>query len=211
MGLLDAFFRKPRLTGAPELADFMDSRAAFMVQKCVYEYARARSGLLSSKLFKEAAFRTELEKARWGNYPLALRSVAVMVEHTLRPAAVGDAPAMREGLIAAVDEICRRYPLPEGFSADFWLSARDDIARRIRQAGLAAPHAIKDIPLETAREFFRRLPIHPDLRSHDFELVTNNLRVNLCRAYEDLLEVADCPALARSLAAAGEAGRKVDG
>jgi len=201
MGLLDSLFRKPRVADAPELADFMDSRAAFMVQKNVFEYARARSGLLSSKLFKEAAFKAELEKARWGNYPLALQSVALMVEHALRPAAGDSAQDMREGLIAAVDEICRRYPPPHGFPADFWQAALTRIAQRARRAGLAAPHAIKDIPLETAREFFERLPIHADLRSHDFELVTNNLRVNLCRAYEDFLEAADSPALAQSLAA----------
>jgi len=205
MGLLDFLPRKRAVADMPELADFMDKRAAFITQKCVIEYARARSGTLSSKLFKEPAFRAALEETRWRNYPLALQSIAVMVEHALRREAGEAAGAMREGLIAAVGDVCGRYPVPEGFEADFWRVAQERIARRVWQAGLAGPHAIKDIPKETAREFFERLPIHPDLRSYDFELVTNNLRVNLCRAHEEFLGAADLSSLSRALVGRSQA------
>ena len=131
-----------------------------------------------------------------------------MAEHALRPHAGDAAQAMRSGLIAAVERICARYPLPAGQEADFWLRARERIARRIAQAGLAAPHAVKDIPQETAKEFFEGLPIHADLRSFDFELITNNLRVNLCRAHEDFVAAADLTAVAQALAAEGAEERR---
>lgn len=205
MSLLTLFRRHPVIASPTQLADFLDSRAAFMVQKCLFEYSRARSGLLSPKLFKEASFREAMETARWRNYPLCLRHVAVMVEHALRLPAGDRAPAMREGLIAAVGDVCRRYPTPADFEPAFWDEAQDQVARRLRQAGLAAPHAIKDLPKETAEEFFENLPLHGDVRAHDFELITNNLRANLCRAYDDFVAAADLEAVAAALAAEGGA------
>ncbi len=204
MGLLDLFRRKPPIASAAGLEDFLDAQSAFLVQKCIFEYSRARSGVLSSKLFKEPAFRAAVETARWRNYPLCLQNVAVMVEHALRRHA-GDAMAMRQGLIAAVGRICRRYPVPAGFDPKFWSEAEARIGQRIQRAGLAAPHAVKDLPNETAKEFFAGLPIHADLRGYDFELVTNNIRVNLCRAHEDFVASANLPALARALSANGAA------
>jgi hypothetical protein len=203
MGLLDLFRRKPPIASAAGLEDFLDAQSAFLVQKCIFEYSRARSGVLSSKLFKEPAFRAAVETARWRNYPLCLQNVAVMAEHALRPYAGTEGMAMRQGLIAAVGRICRRYPVPAGFDPQFWSDAEARIGQRIQRAGLAAPHAVKDLPNETAKEFFAGLPIHADLRGYDFELVTNNIRVNLCRAHEDFLKAADLPAVARALAAEG--------
>lgn len=208
MGLLDLFFRKAApIVDPAALAGFLDQRAAFMAQKGVYEYSRARSGVLSSKLFKEPAFRAALEEARWRNYPYCLQSAALMAEHALRGPAGAEAAAMRNGLIAVVGEVCLRYPTPPALQSGFWPEAAAQIARRIELAGLAAPHAIKDIPHEIGDKFLANLPIHASLRTHDRELVTNNLRVNLCRAYEEFLAAAALPALARALAAAAAAPR----
>lgn len=209
MRLPGFLFRRQMIGDLPGLEDFLDRQAAFMAQKGVYEYSRARSGLLSSKLFAEPAFRAAIETARWRGYVLCLQNVALMSEHALRPHAGSDAAPMREGLVAAVGRICSRYPSPPGMEGPaFWSEASERIARRIRQAGLAAPHAIKDLPLETAKEYFASLPIHADLRTVDYELVTNNLRANLCRAYEDFLAAADLPRLARTLAAGAAAGEE---
>jgi hypothetical protein len=116
-----------------------------------------------------------------------------MVEHALREEAGPEDAAMRNGLALAVAAVCARHPVPAGFDRDFWTTAQAGITQRIHQVGLAAPRLVKDIPRETASFFFAGLPIHPDLRSFDFELVTNNVRVNLCRAHEDFIAVADRP------------------
>ena len=44
MGLFDYFRRKPPIRDVQSLADFIDERAAFLVQKAIYEYSRARAG-----------------------------------------------------------------------------------------------------------------------------------------------------------------------
>jgi hypothetical protein len=207
--LRDLIRKKPRFATVGELEDFLDSRAAFMAQKCIYEYARARSGVLSAKLFREPAFRAAVEAASWRNYPLALQNVSLMAERALRGPAGDEAGAMRQGLAATVRAVCRRYPVPRDMAGDFWPAAAERIAARIHRAGLAAPREVKDIPQETAEEFFAGLPIHPDLRQYDYELVTNNLRVNLCRAHEEFVATADLGRLAGLLAGGGHGGAEM--
>ena len=200
MGLLDLFRRPPPIRGIAELEDFLDSRAAFLVQKCVFEYSRARAGILWQKLFKEAAFKQAVEESRWRNYPLGLENVTVTVEHALRPHVCDEERlAMRQGLIAAAANVTDRYPVPAGFEPRFWADARENLAARIDRAGLAPPKPIKDIPKETMAQFIDAMPIHASLRGHDYVLLQNNVRFNLCRMYEDFIARADMPALAAAV------------
>jgi len=202
VGIFDLFRRPPAIATLPALDDFLDSQTAFLVQKCIFEYARARSGILSDKLFKEPAFVAAVEESRWQNYAIGLGHVALMVDAALRPLAPDRAAALADGLVGAVDRVVGRYDVPAGFPPDFWTGARDEIEGRLRRASLARPHAVKDIPKEEFKTFFGRLPIHKDLRGYDFVLVRNNLRVNLCRAYETFLARMDGPALVALLTGA---------
>lgn len=204
MGIFDLFRRPPPVAALPALDDFLDSQAAFLVQKCIFEYARARSGILSDKLFKEPAFVAAIEESRWRNYPICLGHVTLMVDAALRPHAPDRAPALADGLVAAVARITRRYDIPAGMAPDFWANACKEIESRIRRASLAAPHPVKDIPKDEFKAFFARLPIHESLRGHDYVLVRNNLRINLCRAYETFLARMDAPALVALLTGASE-------
>ena len=199
MGLFAAFARKTILRDRAGLSAFLDRHAAFMVQKCIYEYARARSGLLSSKLLEEADFRAAAERAKWKNYPLCVEALAVMVEGVLR-ADAGDPERMRAGLVTAAASAWRAHVPPAGTDPAIWTVAEASLAERLARVAAAPPQPVKDIPLATADAFFANLPIHPDLRSYDFRLVTNNLRGNLLGAYEAFLGSVDAPALARSLA-----------
>ncbi len=191
MGLFDFFKAPPPIAALPALEDFLDQRAAFLVQKCAYEYSRARSGIQSRKLFKEAAFKAAIQDTAWTNFPLGLEWVSVMVEHVLRDDAGGRAPAMREGLKAAAAAVTHRYPVPRGFAVGFWTEAADRVTRRIDMVGAAPMLPVKDIPLAGAGEFIANLPIHEDIRKEDSTLLTNNLRFNLCRAHDEFAAAAD--------------------
>jgi len=201
MGLLD-LFRKPAPVDTIEALDScVDSHAAFLVQKCIYEYCRARSGILAAKLFKEPSFVAAMDRSRWQNYPICLGHVAVMVEGALRPYAGENVVGLTDGIVAVVERVTAGHEAAAGMEAGFWVAARRRIEERLRQASLAAPRAVKDIPKEDYQTFFDQLPIHESLRGHDFVLVRNNLRVNLCRAYETFVARADLPELARLLTA----------
>ena len=195
------FHKPPPIADVNALEEFLDSHAAFIVQKCIYEYARARAGTLSLSLFKEEGFKKAVEISRWSNYPIGLGNVSEMVMNTLRADAGDRQVDLVEHMIAAVCAVTGQYTAPDGFPVDFWVDVRAGLDARLRRAALAEPKPVKDIPLPTVDEFFDRLPIHERLRGYDHQLIQNNLRINLCRSYEVFIERVDSAALLADLLA----------
>lgn len=198
-----AWWSRPRerIADVGALEDFMDRHAAFGVQKCIVEYCRARSGVLWQKLFKEQAFLDALNAARWHAFSIGVGNVAEMVDAALYARVRDERAPVLEGIADAGRHVMLRYPVPEGEPDDFWLRATQGFDERMTRVGLRAPRAVKNIPVDSARIIFEVLPIHPELRQHDFELVTNNLRVNLCRSYETFVAGLDADALIGELVA----------
>ena len=85
MGLLDYFRRPAPIRDAARLGDFIDQHTAFLAQKGLYEYARARAGHYAKVLFGEKEFQTAIDQARWRAYPLCLAMVTELVEGVLSP------------------------------------------------------------------------------------------------------------------------------
>lgn len=201
MAMLQAvsrWFRPTPVATVGELATFMDSRAAFIAQKCVFEYARARSGVLSSKLFKEPAFNAAVTRSRWVTYTITFCDVSEMVEGLLRPRVRG-ASGLESGLVDIGRRAFAAHGLPEGAADDFWREALKRLERRLAAARLHTPKPVREIPKSDMDVVFANLPIHESLRGHDYELVQNNLRTTLVRVYEDFLAAADLEALGTAL------------
>lgn len=187
MGLFDMFRRPPPIADVGALEDFLDTHAAFLVQKCVFEYSRARAGIFWEKLFKEADFKAAVDYARWNGFPIALANVVEMVEGVMRPAARGSEALLLDRLVEIALSVIHRYPVPEGEASDFWTTRSDWLRKRLSDIQLTPPKAVKDIPIDTARQIFDLMPIHQSLRGEDFVVVRNHLRSNLCRMYEDFV------------------------
>lgn len=128
MGLLDSFLpeflrKPPPIVTVADLADFMDSRAAFLAQKSIVEFCRVRAGVYWQKLFSEKDFQTALNHSRWRAYPACYAMMAEMVEGALRePAGV-----RQRGLPAALETVARasvaKYAIPDGSPETFWSDA----------------------------------------------------------------------------------------
>jgi len=194
MALLDRltrWFRTEPIATIEALEAFLDSRAAFMAQKFVFEYCRARSGVLSQKLFKEPAFMAALEQSRWTTYAIAYCDVAEMIEGVLRPQAGGSLNLLAEGLAGIGERTFASHGLPAGAPEDFWTGALQRLEKRLALAQLHAPRPVRDIPKTEIEAVLASLPIHPSLRGQDFELLQNHLRINLVRIYEDFVVAAD--------------------
>ena len=114
MGLFDLFRRPPPIVETGQLADFIDQNAAFLVQKGIYEYSRARAGHYAKVLLREPAFLEAVEHSRWHAYPLGLAIVAEMVEGVLRRGE--SSVSIRDASIAVpeVHEDAARGPLALG-------------------------------------------------------------------------------------------------
>jgi hypothetical protein len=203
MGFLDWFRRPPRIDDRAGLTDYLDSRAAFVVQKGIFDFSRGAAGPHFSQLIKEPAYVEAVDEARWNSYPLALSAVVEMVHGVLLPAATGAMP-LAEALQGVAFAIVDRYPVPQAIGAEAWAAARAELGRRVIHIALHPPKAVKDIVLPIADQFFANLPIHQRLRGAYNEIVTNNLRSNLLRMHDDFTRRADVAALMGALDVARE-------
>jgi len=204
MGLIDnlvtKLFRKEPAIGSREtLADFIDSRASFLSQKCVVEFCRVRSGVYWQKLFSEAEFRESLRISCWNSYPPATAMIAEMVEGVLRPAAGLRQRHLPDALMTVVDEVFARHQVPVGVPETFWADGRTLVRERLDATQAGAPRPVRNVAQPMAKLIHQALPLHPNLVSHDYDYIRNNLRMNLLRAYEDFVDAADLDALARDL------------
>lgn len=193
------FSRRGPVTNVGDLEDFIDQHAAFGVQKCIVEYCRARAGIQWSKLFKEKEFLDALNHARWHAYPVGVGNITEMVDAALRPAAGENGEVVTATLTRCARHVLQRYPVPQGEAVDFWTQEIATLEERMGKVGLRPPRPVKDIPIPTAKVIYDLLPIHAQLRGHDYELIKNNLRMNLCRSYEIFIHRADLDALTADL------------
>jgi hypothetical protein len=203
MGLFDLFRRPPAIRDSSGLADFIDKNAAFLIQKGMYEYSRARAGHYAKVLMREPEFLEAIERSRWRGFPLGLAMVAEMVEKILHPAIVADRRSGIDALAALVLTVFDRYPVPPSLGASAWIEARSDLVRRLDQIGLHPPKAVKDIPLNFAEAYFEMMPIHEKLRAPDFPAIRNYLRVSLINIHDELERRIDVAAAVQSLLAEG--------
>jgi hypothetical protein len=203
MGLLDFFRRPPPIRDLAALAEFIDGHAAFLVQKGIYEYARARAGHYSKVLFAEQGFVEAVEQARWQAYPLGLAMVTEMTEGVLRPLAGDDRRAIVDALARVVLDVFDRYPTPAvPGGPGGWQDARAHLAHRLNLIGAHAVKPVKDIPEPYAQAYFDLMPIYERLRKPDFHAIRNYLRVSLINIHDRLCERIDAHAVVAELRAA---------
>jgi hypothetical protein len=196
------FFRRPppiRDLGA--LADFIDQHAAFVTQKGIYEYARARAAHYSKVLFREQPFLDAVEQARWRAYPLGLAMVAELVEGILRSHFRDDHNRQFDALMDLVLAVFDRYPVPAPLGEQTWSQLRAELARRLRLVGMHPPKRAMDIPEPFAQAYWELMPIHEKLRTQDFPTTRNYLRITMCNIHDEFSRRVDASAVADSLRA----------
>jgi hypothetical protein len=207
MGFFDVFRRRPALRDAASLADFLDQQAAFLAQRGIYEYSRARAGPHGNTLLREPIFQAAVEKSRWEAYPLALAMVGEMAEGVLRPHAGAAADAIRSGITAQALAVFDRYPAPPSLGEDAWRAARAALVQRLQGIAMHPPKPVKDIIEPFAEPYLNLMPIHEKLRGRDFPALRNYLKVALINMHEEFLRRAEVAALVSDLARIGEIAR----
>lgn len=198
MGLFDFLKRKPPVRDSAGLADFIDQNAAFVAQKGIYEYSRARAGHYAKVLFADVGFQHAVEIARWRAYPLGLAMVAEVVDNVLHSHSDRDRPARLASLNAIVLSVFDRYTVPPEIGARQWNEFRSELDRRLKLVSMHAPKRAMDIPENYAQLYFDTMPIHEKLRASEFPTTHNYLKVVLCNVHEDLTNRIDRSAFAES-------------
>lgn len=189
---------KPRqgIEAPAQLGAFLHARAAFVSQKAMYEYCRARAGVMWDKLMLERAFVVELEHGRWQAFVAALSDLALVAELVVRPHAVGTGhgAALAE---LAVDVMASEPQLAEAGVDTAPVAA--EIRLRLAEAVAAPPRKVFEISERSGGRIFALMPLHPSIRRHDEPMIVNSVRFLMVRAYEDLSAAADGPRLAAAL------------
>src|SRR5688572_16726522 len=159
MGFFDMFRRKPPIRDSVALADFIDANAAFVAQKGIYEYARARAGHYAKVLFSEQGFQEAAEQARWRAYPLGLGMVAEIVDNVLHRGRDVERLRGLQKLREIVLDVFDRYPPPAALDSQSWRDSRAELVRRLDQLSLHPPKRAIDIPETYIQPYFDAMPI----------------------------------------------------
>jgi hypothetical protein len=199
MDLFGFFRRPPPIRDVPALAVFIDERAAFLIQKGIYDYARARSGPYSKTLLGESKFISDVNRSRWQAYPLGLAMMGEMVEGVLSPHAAGDRRAVLDPLSALVLDVFDGHPVPEPIGSDAWKRARDDLARKLDQIGTHPPKSVIDIPEPYVARYFDMMPFARELLTKDEPTTRAYLRLTLTHMRDDLVKRMDAADMADKL------------
>lgn len=202
MKLLEKLFRpRPPIRDREALIDFVDAQSAFLIQKGIYEYSRARAGHYAKVLFAEKDFAQSVEHSRWQAFPLGLAMVGEMIDKALAPQAGTQRRQILDQIIIVVLAAFDRYPVPPSIGEAAWLEARRELAHRLDLVGGHAPKRVMDMPDPLAEAYFAIMPIHEKLRGRDFQTTRNYLRVSLCNIHDELISRMDKVALERALLA----------
>jgi hypothetical protein len=204
--LFGLFRRPPPIRDIAALGDFIDQNAAFLVQKGIYEYSRARAGHYAKVLFRESEFQQAVEQSRWRAYPLGLAMVAELVEGILRPHVGDDRNAVHDALVSLALTVFDHYPVPAALGDVVWSEARRELKQQLDRINLHPPKFAKDIPEPFARAYFSLMPIHQKLRTTEFPTIRNYLRITMCNIHDELSKRMDASALAALLSAETTSG-----
>lgn len=200
MNILTKLFRRqPSIQDTDGLAEFIDAHAAFVVQKGIYEYARARAGHYSKVLFGEEGFQRAVEVSRWRAYPLGLAMVGEVTTVVLQETTQLDRQAVVRGVSDLTLSVFDRWEVPAALDEPAWRELRKELAERLDRIGLHPPKRAMDIPEPIAEAYFALMPIHESLRGQDFPTLRNYLRVTLCNVHHELTKRLDARAIAAQL------------
>lgn len=199
MGIFDIFRPPARIRDAAALADFIDRNAAFVVQKGIYEYSRARAGHYAKVLFREPEFQVACDHARWCTYPLGLAMVGELSESVLCPARREDRQAQLDAIVALVLSVFDRYPAHAAVGTETWTELRAELGRGLMLIGLHPPKRAMDVSEPYAERYFKLMPIHEQLRGRDAPTIHNYLRVTMCNIHDELTKRVDVAAVTDSL------------
>lgn len=207
MALFGFFRRSPPIRDLRALADFIDEQAAFLIQKGLFEYARARAGHYAKTMMKEPEFQKAVNVSRWRAYPLGLAMVGEMAEGVLRPLTGRERIGARSAYDAYVDlvlSVFDRYAVPKEMSEQDWHDARNELALLLERISLHPPKRVIDIPVPYAKRYFALMPIHKDLLTNDEPTTLSFLKLNLVSIQEELVKRMDATAIAAQLREAAE-------
>lgn len=200
MGFFDFLLRrKPKISEASSLAQFIDEQAAFLVQKGIYDYSRARSGHFSKVMLADVGFQSALNRARWRAFPLGLAMVGETVEAVLAEHPGHDRRATLDSLTKLVLSIYDRYPRPGELSEEEWQSGRSELRLHLERLSTHPPKRIIDIPVPFAERYFAMMPFDKQFLTPDAPTARGFMQLHLVKVQQELQDRLEIGAVLQEL------------
>lgn len=201
---ISAPFRRPpeRFATISDLRRFIETRSAYVTQRSMYEYCRARAGTHWQYLVSEKPFVDQMSIKRWMAYPEILGDICVAVEGALRPHAGPKTVALAERIAGLGAETLRATLPTEGpgvevrHEIDLLIAA---LRTRIGEAQVAAPLAVHDIARNGGEAIFVNMPIHENMKGVDRTVIHRNVAFLMVRVISDFNAAADHAAIISEL------------
>ena len=200
MGFLDLFRRrKPPIKDVGQLADFIDEQAAFLVQKGIYDYSRARSGHYAKAMLADKGFQGALDRARWRAYPLGLAMVGETIEGMLAERSRDERRSTLDPLIRIVLSVFDRYPKPDSVTDEEWKQSRDDLELHLERLSTHPPKRVIDIPAPFTERYFALMPFDKQFLTPDAPTARSFMQLRLVAVQEELNKRMDVGGLTGQL------------
>ena len=183
------------VTTRQELADFINSRAAYVSQVTLYTYVKARAGTQYPKLFENANFLTSLRIARWHIYGAAVCDLTLFSAAQLYVHAGFSAEKARDFATSILEDILPNYRQDDIDKSQFV----EMCARGKQRASMADWDSIAIGPAafqSSSDAVFRWAPIADELKCDDEEIVRNSIHLRWIGVRRDLKEVFQHAAIA---------------
>jgi hypothetical protein len=187
---LKEMFGQKRIETVNQLGVFLESRAAYLVQKSITEYAQARANLMFSTLLSEKSFSEAYDRSRWLAYPAGLSMVSEVSAGELRTRFSLDGATAAQIVGALGEKIVADMRGHGPLSEDDWSTACASLHADLARAALGPPHPAHAIVQQRAREVFDALPFHAAFRKHDFGMFRNTLAFHLAEIATELEQSA---------------------
>lgn len=193
------------IVAAQGFFEALAGEAAHVAQSSTYAYLRARTGFMGPRLFSEKPFLEALEVTRWEAFAAVLADLFVIAEGSLRALAGSDASPLADRLVGAFGAELGRHPPPPHRETG-WDGLAEALAARLAEAQEHPPRTSDDIAATAGAHIFEFLPLHPDMRRPDEDLVVNSVRFRTLSGWQKLARRTDFAAVARDIVGHSDAG-----
>ncbi len=191
LNVLAQWWWTPPIATRHELADFLRSQAAYIAQKTIDDYCRARVGLFSHALYAERSFLDALALSRSHGFAAVLADLVVILEGLLRPHGSLRNEALTDLYRSTLEDTPRLTPEPPD-----WTAAIGELTQRLDQIRSTAPLPAARIAETSGRRIFEALPIHRRYSGNDAEIIANSISFQMVALRERLARRLDVAALA---------------
>ncbi len=168
-------FRQGPIGSVGELADFVQTRSAYVAQTSLYGYLKNRMGIKYPAMFADETMAVSINLAKWRTYGSCLSDLAIFAA-----ALVGAGSRLSDKQACDLARHCFEYSVGVSFDDDHVRALEDEIeknfARRLAKTDWTSAASGENAFLNSPVDLIRFAPIADELKELDVDIVVNSTR-----------------------------------